>query len=314
VWRSQLRYIPGKGCAIRIIIAMKIALAQINPTVGDIAGNLRKIRGLIARAARRKTKLVVFPELCLSGYPPRDLVEQPHFVEANRQAVQQLATETGRLAVIVGYVDRNPHKGEKALYNAAAFLSNGNVQTIRMKTLLPNYDVFDEERHFAPAHSNEPIRFLGQRIGLTICEDMWHVPAVWPKSPYNHDPVAALAKKGCDFFINISASPFHQGKSKLRLDLVQYHAQRWHKPFLFVNQVGGNDEVLFDGHSFALDGKGRVLGQAAGFREDFIMIDTAKKGSDLWNDEPDIDQVRKLLSWASKIMPANAVSKRSCWV
>ena len=154
--------------------------------------------------------------------------------------------------------------------NAAAVIANKRMIAVRTKTLLPNYDVFDETRHFAPATSNTPISLFGKRIGLTICEDMWHVPGLWPATPYSHDPVASLAKKGCDFFINISASPFHQRKTQLRMDLVRYHAERWGKPFLFVNQVGGNDEVLFDGHSFALDGKGQVLGQAAGFKEDLL--------------------------------------------
>ncbi len=273
---------------------MKVALAQINPTVGDIAGNVRRILQSYARAKNHKVDLVVFPELCVTGYPPRDLVERTYFVERNRAALQELARHVTRPAVIVGFVDVNPKKGEKGLRNAAAVLANHKVIAIRAKTLLPDYDVFDETRYFAPAASSAPVSVFGKRIGLTICEDMWHVPEVWPESPYRRDPVGDLAKKGCDFFINISASPFHQGKTQTRMELLSHHARRWRKPFLFVNQVGGNDEVLFDGHSFAVDAKGLVIGQAAGFREDLVVIDTAAKGR-LWNDEPAIDQVRKAL-------------------
>jgi len=270
---------------------MKIALAQINPTVGDIAGNLRKIRGMISRAGRRKVDLVVFPELCITGYPPRDLVDQTHFVGKNKQAIQELAEHVTGPAVIVGFIDINATGGEKGLHNAAAVLAHRKVIAVRAKTLLPNYDVFDETRHFAPADQNDPVPLFGKRLGLTICEDMWHVPSVWAGSPYKRDPVAELAKKGCDFFINISASPFHQGKTQLRLDLIRHHAQRWNKPFLFVNQVGGNDEVLFDGHSIAVDAKGRVLAQAAGFREDLILVDTTRTGQEEWQDDPAIHQV-----------------------
>src|SRR5262249_46634899 len=161
----------------------------------------RKIRAFIARARARQADLVVFPELCITGYPPRDLVEQTRFIEKNRQSVQELANETKEVGVIVGYVEANRQLGEKQLYNSAAFVASGRVQAVRHKCLLPTYDVFDESRHFAPGPANEPIPFRGKRIGLHICEDMWHVPEVWPQTPYKNDPVAYLAKHETDIFI-----------------------------------------------------------------------------------------------------------------
>jgi len=274
---------------------MKIALAQINPIVGDIRGNLAKIRARIRIAARKKADLVVFPELCITGYPPRDLVELQDFVEKNQAALRELARETTKPAVIVGFVDSASDGGKKILFNAAAVLADRKVIAIRHKSLLPNYDVFDERRHFSPAASNDPVALFGQRVGLTICEDMWHVKTVWPESPYTHDPVADLARKRCDIFINISSSPFHRGKTVIRRDLVRHHARRWHTPFVFVNQAGGNDEVLFDGHSFALDRKGELLGQAAGFDEDLLLIDTKKSGETVWKAESDIRQIHDAL-------------------
>jgi len=274
---------------------MKIALAQMNPVVGDIDGNVAKIRAWTARAKRRGADLVVFPELCVTGYPPRDLVEQSRFVRQNRRALEALASRVTRPGVIVGFVDPNPIPGQKGLHNAAALLADRRVVAIRAKTLLPNYDVFDETRHFAPAMENDPIPWLGRRIGLTICEDMWHVPAVWPKSPYNRDPVSELAQKGCDLLINISSSPFHRGKTQLRRELLRDHVRRLRKPFLFVNQVGGNDEVLFDGNSFALDAGGLVFGQASGFREDLVLVDMEKRGGPAWREDSEINQVRDAL-------------------
>lgn len=274
---------------------MKIALAQINPTVGDMAGNVKKIREWTAKAVIRKADLIVFPELSVTGYPPRDLVEQGSFVRANREAVEALAKESKRIAIIVGFVDASAQRKGKGLYNAAAFLAKGHIQAIRHKTLLPNYDVFDEQRHFSSALRNESISFKGKKIGLTICEDMWHVPTLWPLSPYNVDPVGELARQGANLFINISSSPFQRGKTRVRLDLIRHHANRTGKPFLFVNQVGGNDEILFDGHSLALNANGGVMAQGKGFTEDLIIVDTDKKETTGWQDEQDVLQIKEAL-------------------
>jgi len=275
---------------------MKIALAQLNPTVGDIAGNLRKIRSFTARARRSRADLVVFPELCLTGYPPRDLLELRKFVQKNRDALSELAKSVTHPAVIVGYVELNPHKGQKPYYNAAALLSRGKIVATRFKTLIPTYDVFDESRHFAPAPDNKPIVFQGVRLGLHICEDMWHVPDVWPETPYQRDPVAALARQGADVFINLSASPFHHGKSRLRLDLVRHHVEKYKRPFFYVNQAGGNDELIFDGNSFAVNGEGQVIMQAKSFQEDLVIADTrARRKNTAWQEVSDIEQLHDAL-------------------
>lgn len=274
---------------------MRIALAQINPTVGDIGSNVKKIRQMIRRAAARRADLVVFPELAITGYPPRDLVEHEAFVRANRQALDVLAQESGSMGVLVGFVDQNPAGRGKGLFNAVALLAKGKIQAIRHKRLLPTYDVFDESRHFAAGGKNDPVRFKGRRLGLTICEDMWNVPALWPTSPYSSNPVAELAAKGADLFINLSSSPFHLGKTRQRMDLVRYHARRHQKPFVFVNQVGGNDEILFDGHSFALNGESDLVAQAAAFREDLVLVDTNTTKTRAWKEDRDIFQLRDAL-------------------
>jgi NAD+ synthase (glutamine-hydrolysing) len=275
---------------------MKIALAQINPTVGDIAGNLRLIRAFAARAKKRGADVVVFPELCITGYPPRDLLELRKFIQKNREALEDLAKSVTHPALIVGYVEFNPHKGQKPYYNAAALLSRGKIVATRYKTLLPTYDVFDESRHFAPAPSIEPIVFQGVHLGVHICEDMWHVPEVWPETPYHRDPVADLARKRTDVFINLSCSPFHHGKSRLRLDLVRYHAEKFGRPFFFVNQTGGNDELIFDGNSFAVDKEGSLIAQAKSFAEDMVVADIRAKGkTGLWHEKQDIEQIHDAL-------------------
>src|SRR6185437_3602168 len=274
---------------------MKVALAQINPTVGDLSGNLRKIRNFTQRAAKKGAELVVFPELCVTGYPPRDLVEQPGFVENNRRAVQELAARIRHPAILVGFVDVNTRPGEKNLRNAAALLHGGQTAALRAKSLLPDYDVFDEFRHFAPAASNEPVRLGADRLGLTICEDMWHVPSLWAASPYQTDPVEKLGQAGVDFFINISCSPFQRGKTSLRLELIRHHARRFARPFLFVNQVGGNDELIFDGNSLAVDAEGRILAQAESFAEDLICVETRDTGLLSWREASDIAQIRDAL-------------------
>lgn len=281
---------------IRYNYAVKIALAQINPIVGDIDGNRRKILAFGRRAEARGADLVVFPELALTGYPPRDLLELKAFVQKNLTALQDLAKATRRVGYLVGYVEPNPKATQKPCFNAAALLVNGRIVAKRFKTLLPTYDVFDESRHFESAPETSPIPYRGKRLGVHICEDMWHVPALWPESPYRIDPIARLAKAKADVFINLSSSPFHRGKTHKRLELVQHHVARYHRPFLFVNQVGGNDELIFDGNSFAVDGQGKVLGQASSFTEDLTIVDTGAKGTtEFWREEPEIAQIHDAL-------------------
>jgi NAD+ synthase (glutamine-hydrolysing) len=174
-------------------------------------------------------------------------------------------------------------------------LSNGKIAAVRHKTLLPTYDVFDELRHFAPASENLPVPFESAAMGLTICEDMWNAPGLWPFPIYFVDPVERLANQGVDFFANISSSPFHYGKMRLRLDLVQHHVRQAKKPFFFVNQVGGNDELVFDGNSFAVDADGGLIAQAKGFEEDLLVVDASDAGSSVWQAPSNIEQVRDAL-------------------
>jgi NAD+ synthase (glutamine-hydrolysing) len=274
---------------------MRIALAQMDPTVGDIRANIRKIGAWIDRAKRLKADLVLFPEMCVTGYPPRDLVESPHFIIRNRQAVEDLAARVSRPAVVLGFIDVSTLPGNKGLHNSAALLANHRVAAVRHKTLLPAYDVFDESRHFAPALSNDPIPWRGHRLGLTICEDMWHVPSIWPQTPYRQDPIKGLARHRADILINISSSPFQRGKTRLRLDLIRHHARRRRRPFLFVNQVGGNDEVLFDGHSLAVNANGEIVAQAKGFREDLVVFDSAALTPLPEHEESELEQIREAL-------------------
>jgi NAD+ synthetase len=270
---------------------MRIALAQINPTVGDISGNCRLIRSWTSKASRQKADLVIFPELCVTGYPPRDLVEQAFFVDRNRKAVHELASQTDDTAIIIGFVDRNTHPGGKPLYNAAALLYGNKIQAVRAKTLLPTYDVFDEARHFEPARENQPVAFKDKKIGLTICEDMWNQASLWPQAPYNRNPVRDLAAAGADFFVNLSSSPFHAGKTRVRLGIAEGQVHNVRRPFFFCNQVGANDELIFDGNSFAVDSNARLLAQAKSFREDLLVFDLDAEGSAIYREHDPVEDI-----------------------
>jgi NAD+ synthase (glutamine-hydrolysing) len=251
---------------------MKIAAAQINPTVGDIAGNVEKILQYIGRAKELGAQLVVFPELCLTGYPPRDLLERSSFIEQNNNALNDLASRVKDIAALVGFVEKNPTGEGKPLYNAAALLDNGDIAYISFKTLLPTYDVFDETRYFEPASGSAPLKVGGQKIALTICEDIWTDAMCGPKR-YAKDPLAEMAKKKFQLILNMSASPWSIGKDALRNDLMKAQAKQYNVPVICVNQVGGNDELIFDGNSIAVDPAGNVLAQAKPFEEDIILVD-----------------------------------------
>jgi len=251
---------------------MKIAAAQINPTVGDIAGNVEKILQYIGRAKELGAQLVVFPELCLTGYPPRDLLERSSFIEQNNNALNDLAKKVKDIAALVGFVERNPTGEGKPLYNAAALLDNGDIAYISFKTLLPTYDVFDETRYFEPASGTAPLKVGGQKVALTICEDIWTDAMCGPRK-YAKDPLAEMAKKKFQLIINMSASPWSIGKDALRNELMKAQAKQYNVPVICVNQVGGNDELVFDGNSIAVDPAGNVLAQAKPFEEDIILVD-----------------------------------------
>ena len=254
---------------------MKIALGQINPTVGDFSGNANKMIEFAGRARAAGAGLILFPELSVCGYPPRDLVERPTFVAKNRESVDRIAAETKGISVICGLV--TPAKAEtgKSVMNSAVLLQDGKQAFLQSKMLLPTYDVFDEVRNFAPARHQELFNFCGNRMALTICEDAWNDKHFWNKRLYGFDPVEALVRAGGNFVLNISASPFWLGKRELRRDMLATIARTDSVPVVMVNQVGGNDSLLFDGSSLVLNREGVVIAQGKSFEEDLVYFDSA---------------------------------------
>jgi NAD+ synthase (glutamine-hydrolysing) len=252
---------------------MRVAFAQMNTTVGAIAANTDHIIARIAEARQAGVQLVLFPELAISGYPPMDLLDQPHFIDLNLQALQRIREATTGITAIVGFIDRNNSNQGKRLFNAAAVLQNQELRSVHYKTLLPTYDVFDEERYFESAPMVSVIELFGKRVGITICEDLWNDSDFWTHRLYQDDPVEQLAKQGMEMLINISASPFHVGKPALRMQMVQSLARKHGVPALYVNQVGGNDSLVFDGHSFCANAEGEITWLGAGFQEQFAILD-----------------------------------------
>jgi len=254
---------------------VKIALGQINPTVGDFSGNARKIIDFSHRAQAAGAGMILFPELSVCGYPPRDLVERPTFVAKNRETVDRIAAETNGIAVICGLVTPAHAQTGKSVMNSAALLRDGKLAFLQSKMLLPTYDVFDEMRNFAPARSQELFDFCGNRMALTICEDVWNDKDFWNKRLYMVDPIEALLRAGGNFILNISASPFWLGKRELRRDMLATIARTDKIPVVMVNQVGGNDSLLFDGSSLVLNREGQVIAQGKSFEEDIVYFDSA---------------------------------------
>ena len=253
---------------------MKIALGQINSTVNDFAGNSAKIVDYAHRAQKAGAQLILFPELSICGYPPRDLVERPIFVARNREALDQIAQQTQGISVICGLVTPADAGSGKPVLNSAALLRDGQVAFLQSKMLLPTYDVFDEARNFAPALSQSICNFDGNALALTICEDAWNDKHFWHKRLYTVDPVERLMQAGGTIMLNISASPFWIGKRELRRNMLATIARNYRVPVAMVNQVGGNDSLVFDGSSFALDTDGNVIAQARSFEEDLVFFDT----------------------------------------
>jgi NAD+ synthase (glutamine-hydrolysing) len=256
---------------------VKIALAQINPTVGDFQGNTRKIVEFARRAADANADLAIFPELAVCGYPPADLLEKPSFVQRSGLAIEEIAlsaTANQPLAIVCGYVTPSLPGSGKRVANSAALLRNGVVEFVQSKRLLPFYDVFDEQRYFAPAECQR-IHSLGREdLALTICEDAWNDKHFWRNSLYPADPIADLMRIGGTLILNISASPYHRGKRACRQEMLAAIARRHQIPVVMVNQVGGNDSLIFDGTSLALGPDGSVLAQAHSFEEDMVFFDT----------------------------------------
>jgi NAD+ synthetase len=251
---------------------VKIALAQFNPIVGDIRGNVARMSEFIDRAKASRADLVVFGELSVVGYPPRDLLRKEGFVADSLAGVEELARRCEGITALVGFVRPTGDSTGRPLQNAAAVLANGRVEGVHVKTLLPTYDVFDETRYFEPGKRPGCIEINGRRIGLSICEDLWDADALG-RELYARDPIAMLAEDGAEMIINMSASPYEQGKAATREKLFSRQATRCALPILYVNQVGGNDELVFDGTSCAISPGGEVIARAKGFQEDLLEVD-----------------------------------------
>jgi NAD+ synthase (glutamine-hydrolysing) len=254
---------------------VKIALAQINPTVGDFSGNLEKIVAASRRAAEQGARLTVFSELAICGYPPADFLEKPSFLARCRTAVEELAAATAELptAVVAGVaLPAEPESGKPAV-NAAVLLDGGRLLLEQHKRLLPFYDVFDEQRYFAPSRHQQVVELDGIRLGITICEDAWNDKHFWPRRLYTVDPMEELTRQHPALHINLSSSPFWHGKRAIRREMLAAIARRDGIPVLMCNQVGGNDSLIFDGSSLALNARGELIGQAASFREDLVVLD-----------------------------------------
>ncbi len=251
---------------------MKIGFAQINPTVGDLRGNFEKIAGAYDQLARAGADIVIAPELAVTGYPPQDLVFKSRFVPENLAVLDQLQKRLNKPALLVGFVDRNEGRG-KPFHNAAALLQAGEPLQKTHKSLLPTYDVFDEDRYFEPAREIAPLKFRGHRIGVTICEDIW-TERYLPRPFYDVDPVRALVAQEAEMILNVSASPFSLRKPAVRREMISGLAGTYQRPIFYCNAVGGNDELVFDGNSIAVNARGQLLAQLPAFEEASVIVDS----------------------------------------
>jgi NAD+ synthase (glutamine-hydrolysing) len=255
---------------------LKIGILQLNSTIGGFADNRQKLLAGYEKAVALGAEFVLAPELFLCGYPPRDLLLREDFIAANLSALDETTKNVGAIPLCVGFVDRNSEKPGRALKNSAAVLQNGKIIWRTHKSLLPTYDVFDEDRYFEPAKKIEPFIFNGKKIGITICEDIWNDEDFWPERLYPRDPIRELIAQGAEIIFNISASPWSDGKEKTRLEMLRRVARDEKIPIAQVNLVGANDELIFDGHSVALDARGEILALAKGFAEEILVVDLAK--------------------------------------
>jgi NAD+ synthetase len=254
---------------------LKIGILQLNSTIGDFAANRQKLLAGYEKACALGAEFILAPELFLCGYPPRDLLLRADFIETNLAALEVTAKSAGAIPLCVGYVDRNSEKPGRTLRNSAAVLQNGKIIWRTHKSLLPTYDVFDEDRYFEPARNVAPFAFNGRKLGLTICEDIWNDEDFWPERLYRRDPIKELIGQGAEIILNISASPWHDGKEKTRLEMLRRVAHDEKIPVVQVNSVGANDELIFDGHSVVINSHGKIVALANGFASDILVADVA---------------------------------------
>jgi NAD+ synthase/NAD+ synthase (glutamine-hydrolysing) len=268
---------------------MKIALGQINPTVGDLSGNIARMVDFSRRAGVAGADLIVFPELSLTGYPPRDLVEKPSFLSGSEGALRQLAHETKDfpLGIVTGYVGQSQSATGKHAANRAALIEGGEILFRQTKSLLPTYDVFDEARYFVPGDKRELFVFRGRKTALAICEDSWNDKQFWDRLLYPVDPIEQMAQMGADLLVSINASPYSMGKRELRRDMFATAARHYGFPLVMVNQIGGNDQLVFDGSSFAMNAQGDAIATARSFAEDLVYVDFGAGKGDMHADLPD---------------------------
>jgi NAD+ synthase/NAD+ synthase (glutamine-hydrolysing) len=286
---------------------MKIAIAQINPIIGDLLGNAQKILEMSQQAASENVRLLLTPELSICGYPPRDLLVNPSFIEAIDNTLQKLAEDLpANLAVLVGTVVKNSQahiSGGKNLFNSTALLENGKIQQFFHKRLLPTYDVFDEKRYFEPGLEANYFILDHLKIGVTICEDLWNDEEFWGKRSYAVNPIADLANLGVDLIVNLSASPYTVGKQHLREAMLKHSVVNFQQPIIYTNQVGGNDDLVFDGRSFALNKQGEIVCRAKGFVSDFLTVEFNSNKQDLdFGDISPVDESEDEEIWNALVL------------
>ena len=290
---------------------MKVALGQINPTIGDFSGNSAKIISFARRAQAEGAGLILFPELSVCGYPPRDLVERASFITHNWESVQNIAKETHGISVICGLVTSAHADTGKSAMNSAAWLRDGKVAFVQSKMLLPTYDVFDEARNFAPATQQAIVPFCGKQMALTICEDAWNDKHFWNRRLYSFDPVESLIGKGGNFVLNISASPYWMDKRKFRREMLASIARKNSVPVALVNQDSGNDNLVFDGSSLVLNAAGEVIAQGKSLEEDLIYFDSDRMTERFTSRlSPKRQPPTRHWCWVRGIMWASAASTR----
>jgi NAD+ synthase (glutamine-hydrolysing) len=278
---------------------MRITIAQLNPIIGDISGNLAIIKHTLKTASAEKADLAIFSELFLTGYPPRDLLNRASFIKKVEQAISDIkaiSKEYPKMGILFGAPAKTNIECGRGLYNAAFLIRNGKILQIQQKSLLPTYDVFDEARYFDQARQIKVVEFKDETLGISICEDAWNDPELWPRRFYNQDPIEILANQKATLLVNISASPFQVGKEKLRFKLISNHARKHKLPFVFVNQVGGNDELVFDGRSIFVDSRGRPIWVGDSFNEVIKTLDIKETSKEaVYDFQDEIESVHDAL-------------------